>query len=125
MRRHIFALIALDDSRDEAGFRRECKVKYGVDPVFFRTGMDPQYSGYRALVRKMVGDTVPDATELAARLDVGLPVESDHKIASQGTRDAATETTCRPDPITIAKDLARLETLTVLNMKKSKTGELR
>jgi hypothetical protein len=119
-----FALIALDDSRDEAGFRRECKVKYGVDPVFFRP-MDSQYSGYGALVRKMVGDTVPDATELAARLDVGLPVESDYKTASQGNRDAATETTCRPDPITIAKDLARLETLTVLNMKKSKTGELR
>jgi hypothetical protein len=119
-----FALIGIDGDHDDAGFRRKCKMKYGVDSIFFRH-VDSRYSGYGALVGKMVGDAVPDATELAAKLDMGLPVESDDRAASQRSRDAATETTSMPDPTTIAKDLARLEALTVLNMKKSKTGELK
>jgi hypothetical protein len=94
-----FALLELasGDTEKERRLRSTFKAKFGVDAVFFDP-IDQSYSGYSKAIGAIVKDISP-SLEL-------------HRIASA-------------DSLGIADDVAKLEALTILNMKKNATGELR
>jgi SIR2-like domain/CHC2 zinc finger len=94
-----FALLALaDKDRDkERVLRASHKAKYGIDLVFFDS-IDSNYTGYSKVIEKIAHDIPPPA----ARGLVG-----------------------QPESPTVANDVAHLKALTVLNIRKGATGELR
>lgn len=94
-----FALLALaDNNRDkQRALRASYKAKYGIDLVFF-DAIDLNYAGYSRVLEKMAHDVPP----AAARGLVG-----------------------QPQWPSVANDVAHLEALTVLNIRKGATGDLR
>jgi hypothetical protein len=94
-----FALLALADTdRDkERVLRTGYATKYGVDAIFFDP-VDSGYTGYSRVIGRIAHDVSPPTTRHA----VG-----------------------REDSDASADDVAHLEALTMLNMKKGATGELR
>jgi hypothetical protein len=72
-------------------------MRYGVAPIFFDP-LDSKFTGYPDVIGTIVSDVAPAATGGI----VG-----------------------RQDSTAIAQDVAQLEALTALNMKKGATGELR
>lgn len=94
-----FALLALaeGDREKEEVLRSNYAMRYGVDPVFFDP-IDSTFTGHSNVIGKIVSDLAPAVTG---------------------------GTVGRQDSTTIADDVAQLEALTTLNIKKGATGELR
>lgn len=94
-----FALLALaDKDRDkERVLRTTYKIQYGIDPVFFDS-VDLTFSGYSELIERISRDVPPRTRQASVR---------------------------QPDLPTLANDVAQLEALTIMNVKKGATGEFR
>ena len=65
-----YALVAMDDDDKEPGTRESLRLRYGIEPVFFRQ-LDSQFSGYSNVLRAIVREVNPLVRE-PLRRDVEL-----------------------------------------------------
>jgi hypothetical protein len=118
-----FAVVALEERNAEGPIRSSFRQQYGIEPVFFQP-LDSNFSGYSVLIGDIVSRTVNAANEAPAaaskRISEKWPQEPRAKsVWITGAIDAG------KDLASSSKDVARLKALTQMNMRKTKTGDLK